>query len=78
MEDVSLDQDLSPTLPHLQQLVPADVELLEPLLQGGLRQRRLLGLQQLIHGLQALVVLLVPVWGTAWTPLKSPRPPNGA
>lgn len=60
MENVSLDQNLSPALPHLQQFVPADIELLEPLLQGGLRERSLLGLQQLVHGLQALVVLFIP------------------
>lgn len=37
VEDVSLDQNFSPALPHLQEFVPADVELLQPLLQGGLR-----------------------------------------
>lgn len=51
MENVSLDQNFSPALPHLQQFVPADIEFLEPLLQGGLRERSLLGLQQLVHGL---------------------------
>ncbi|TNN65918.1 hypothetical protein EYF80_023918 [Liparis tanakae] len=54
VEDVSLDQNLPPALPHLQEFVPADIELLEPLLQGGLREGGLLGLQQIVHGLQAL------------------------
>lgn len=60
VEDVSLDQNLPPALPHLQQLVPAHIQLLQPLLQGGLRERSLLGLQQLVHGLQPLVVLFIP------------------
>lgn len=60
MENVSLDQNLSPALPHFQQFVPANIELLEPLLQGGLRERSLLGLQQLVHGLKAFVVLFIP------------------
>lgn len=45
MKNVCLDQNLSPALPHLQQFVPAHIELLEPLLQGSLGEGSLLRLQ---------------------------------
>ncbi len=59
MEDVSLHQHLPPALPHLQQFVPAHVQLVQPLLQSSMRQRCFLRLQEIIHSLETLVVLFV-------------------
>ncbi|KAG7263892.1 LOW QUALITY PROTEIN: hypothetical protein CRUP_027493, partial [Coryphaenoides rupestris] len=63
VEDMGLHQHLPAALPHLQQLAPAHVQLLQPLLQGGMGQRGLLRLQQLVDRLQTLSSSYLPEEG---------------
>lgn len=58
-EDVCLHQDLPAVLPALQQLVPAHLQLLQPLLEGQVGQLSFLQCQDIIDSLNLGIILLI-------------------